>query len=551
MESLSRQSLKRLTAHLSLFIIVLTVAAGNPSVTYGLQSPQEKVDLRAIDRIKEEALNHSQIMEMVGYLTDVIGPRLTGSPSLKKAQEYAADRLRTWGITNAHLEPWGPFGRGWSLQDFTAKMLAPTFSPLIAYPKAWSPGTNGTVRGEVVFLDAKTTSDLDKYKGKLKGRIVLMQPARSVPPDFQPEGHRSTDAELLKLENAEPPHESAQFSMSPEQREAQRASVELTFSKWRLVTSEGAAVVLEPGRGDAGTVYVTSAVIPPAIGAAFDKRPNPWDVNNPFVVPQVVVAAEQYNRIIRLLVRHVPVELEVSINTHFYDQDMMSYNVIGEIPGTDLKDEVVMIGGCIDSWHAGTGATDNAAGAAVALEVMRIIKSLELKPRRTVRIGLWSAEEQGAFGSRAYVAEHFGKRADAVSGQQAAARGGFKPEYEKFSCYFNLDYGTGKIRGIYLQGNEAVRPVFRAWLAPFKDLGASTTSISNIGSDQVSFDEIGLPGFGFIRDYMEGSTRTGHTNMDVYDHVLGDDLKQSAVIAAAFVYNAAMRDEKLPRKPLH
>jgi Zn-dependent M28 family amino/carboxypeptidase len=242
--------------------------------------------------------------------------------------------------------------------------------------------------------------------------------------------------------------------------------------------------------------------------------------------------------------------MEVTIKARFYDQDTMSYNVIGEIPGSDLKDEVVMIGGCIDSWHAGTGATDNAAGVAVALEVMRILKTLDLKPRRTVRIGLWSAEEQGAFGSRAYVAEHFGKRANAAIEQSAPPRLELKTEYEKFSCYFNLDYGTGKIRGIFLQGNEAVRPIFRAWLAPFKDMGASTTSISNIGSDQVSFDEIGLPGFGFIRDFMEGTTRTGHTNMDVYDHVLEDDLKQAAVIAASFIYNAAMRAEKLPRKPL-
>jgi carboxypeptidase Q len=546
MEVLSRQTLEKLKASVSLCILALTVTgAANPGVGYGFQSPQEKIDLNVINRIREEAFNHSQIMEMVGYLTDVIGPRLTGSPNLKNAEEYAANRLREWGAT-AHLEAWGPFGRGWSLEDFTAKMIAPGFSSLIAYPKAWSPGTNGIVRGEVVFLDAKTLNDLAKYKGKLKGKIVLLPPARAVAPNFQPEGRRATDEELLKLANAEPPKDSEHFVMSPEQR----ASAELTFCKWRLVSSEGAAVVLEPGRGDAGTVYVTSAVIPPAIDAPFENRPHPWDMNKPAVVPQVVVAAEQYNRIIRLLSRGIAVELEVSINTRFYDQDTMSYNLIGEILGTDLKDEVVMIGGCIDSWHAGTGATDNAAGAAVALEVMRILKSLDLKPRRTLRIGLWSAEEQGAFGSRAYVAAHFGKRIDAATGQSAPARFEFKPEYEKFSCYFNLDYGTGKIRGIYLQGNAAVRPIFSAWLAPFKDLGASTTSIANIGSDQVSFDEIGLPGFGFIRDFMEGSTRTAHTNMDVYDHVLEDDLKQSAVIAASFVYDAAMRDEKLPRKPL-
>ena len=273
-----------------------------------------------------------------------------------------------------------------------------------------------------------------------------------------------------------------------------------------------------------------------------EQRPQPWDVNKPKVIPQVVVAAEQYNRMIRILGRGVPVELEVNINARFYDDDLMSYNVIGEIPGTDLKDEVVMIGGCLDSWHTGTGATDNAAGAAVALEVMRIIKTLNLKPRRTIRIGLWSAEEQGSFGSRAYVAAHFGK---------LNAGGQFKPEYEKFSGYFNLDYGTGKIRGVYLQGNEAVRPIFAAWLGPFKEMGAATLTINGIGAtDHNSFDAIGLPGFQFLRDFMETNPRTAHTNMDVYDHVLADDLKQSAAIAASFIYQAAIRDDKLPRKVL-
>jgi Zn-dependent M28 family amino/carboxypeptidase len=262
------------------------------------------------------------------------------------------------------------------------------------------------------------------------------------------------------------------------------------------------------------------------------------------VIPQVVVAAEQYNRMVRIMARGIPVEIEVNINTRFYDQDPMSYNVIGEIPGSDLKDEVVMVGGCLDSWHAGTGATDNAAGAAVAMEVVRLIKSLNLKPRRTIRIGLWSAEEQGSFGSKAYVATHFGKRAADGSAQ-------FTPEYEKFSAYFNLDYGTGRIRGVYLQGNENVRPIFSAWLAPFKDIGATTVTINGIGAtDHNSFDALGLPGFQFIRDFMESNTRTAHTNMDVYDHVLEDDLKQSAILATAFIYHAAMRAERLPRKPL-
>jgi carboxypeptidase Q len=524
-----------------LLALALAITGTNPGIV--AQVSQEQIDLSVLNRIKQEELNHSQIMDTVGYLTDVIGPRLTGSPGLKKAQAYALDRLREFGAANAHLEAWGPFGRGWSLEGFTANMLSPQFSPLIAYPKAWSPGTNGTVRGQVVFLDVRTADDLAKYKGKLAGKIVLLTSVRRVEPNFTPLAQRTTDEELLKLANAKPPTQPPQrFQMSPEVRARQ----ELNYQKWQLLYSEGAAVVLEPGAGDGGVVYVTRASIPSPVDTPPEQRPQPWDQNKPRVIPQVVVAAEQYNRMIRVLGRGVPVELEVNINSRFDDQDPMSANVIAEIPGTDLKDEVVMFGGCLDSWTAGTGATDNAAGAAVALEVIRLFKTLNLKPRRTIRIGLWSAEEQGSFGSRAYVAAHFAKP---VTGQNGTLQ--FTPEYEKFSGYFNLDYGTGKIRGVYLQGNEGVRSIFGAWLAPFKDLGAATVTIEGIGAtDHNSFDAVGLPGFQFIRDFMENNTRTAHTNMDVYEHVLEDDLKQSAIILASFVYNAAMRDDKLPRKPL-
>lgn len=523
-----------------LFALSLTIIGPSPRIL--AQLPPEKVDLAVLNRIKQEELSHSQIMETVGYLTDVIGPRLTGSPGLKKAQAYALNRLREFGAVNAHLEAWGPFGRGWSLEGFTANMLSPQFSPLIAYPKAWSPGTNGTVRGQVVFLDVRTADDLAKYKGKLAGKIVLLTSVRRVEPNFTPLAQRTTDEELLKLTNAKPATAPPQrFQMSPEVRARQ----ELNYQKWQLLYSEGAAVVLEPGAGDGGVVYVTRASIPSPVDTPPEQRPQPWDQNKPRVIPQVVVAAEQYNRMIRVLGRGVSVELEVNINSRFDDQDPMSANVIAEIPGTDLKDEVVMFGGCLDSWTAGTGATDNAAGAAVALEVIRLFKTLHLKPRRTIRIGLWSAEEQGSFGSRAYVAAHFAKP---VTGQNGTLQ--FTPEYEKFSGYFNLDYGTGKIRGVYLQGNEGVRSIFGAWLAPFKDLGAATVTIEGIGAtDHNSFDAVGLPGFQFIRDFMENNTRTAHTNMDVYDHVFEDDLKQSAIIAASFVYNAAMRDQKLPRRP--
>jgi len=487
-------------------------------------------------------------MDMVGYLTDVTGPRLTGSPNLKRAEEYARDRLREWGLANAHLESWGPFGRGWSLEGFTANMLSPAFSLLIAYPKAWSPGTNGTIRGEAVFLDVKTSADLDKYKGKLKGKIVLFSPARHVDPLFGPPAQRRTDEELQRLANAQASGQPRPFQPTPEQRAAE----DLSYRKWQLIQSEGAAVVLEPSFRDAGTVYVTSATVPYPSDVPFEKRANAWDLNSPVVTPQVSVAAEQYNRVVRLVARGIPVQLEVNIATRFYNDDPMSYNVIAEIPGTDLKDEVVMIGGCIDSWHAGTGATDNAAGAATVLEVMRILQSLALKPRRTIRIGLWSAEEQGHLGSRAYVAAHLGRRINAADGQPDQVRFEFKPEYEKFDAYFNFDYGTGRIRGVFLQGNVAAQALFRDSLDPVKDLGASTLSIANIGAtDHISFDEIGVPGFQWIRDYMEGSsTRAPHTNMDTYDHVLEDDLKQSAAVAASVVYDLAMRDEKVPRKPL-
>ena len=517
-------------------------------LTAGSAAAQEKTNLDADNQIRDTALNHSQVMEMVGYLTDVTGPRLTGSPNLKRAEEYARDKLRDWGLENAHLEAWGPFGRGWSLEGFTANVVSPRFSPLIAYPKAWSPGTNGMVRGEVVLLDAQTVADVDKYKGKLKGKIVLFSPARHVDPLFDPPAHRQTDEELLRLANAQPSGEPRPFQFTPEQR----LTEELNYRKWQLIQEGGAAVVLQPSYRDAGTIYVTSATIPYPPDVPFEKRAHAWDLSKPVVTPQVNVAAELYNGIVRQVTRGIPVQLEVNIAVRFSDEDLMSYNVIAEIPGTDLKDEVVMVGGSIDSWHSGTGATDNAAGAATALEVVRILQVLKLKPRRTIRIGLWSAEEQGTLGSHAYVAAHLGRKGSASEDGPGRERYEVKPEHEKFDAYFNFDYGSGRIRGLYLQGNEAARPIFRELLEPYKDLGASTLSIADVGAtDHIPFDEVGLPAFQWIRDYMEGdNTRAPHTNMDTYDHVLEDDLKQSAAVAASLIYQLAMRNERIPRKLL-
>jgi len=409
---------------------------------------------------------------------------------------------------------------------------------------------------------------------KLKGAMVLLTEAREVKPHYEALSHRQTDEELLRLADAEPqgaggPGGPGRFRMTDEQRAAQA----LLLKKWLMLQEEGAALVIEPGRGDGGTLFVQSANLAYPQDTPADKRKNVRDKDATMVVPQVVVAVEHYNRIIRMLQRGAPVQLEFNVASKFYDQDLMSYNVVAEIPGTDLKDEVVMLGAHFDSWHTGTGATDNAAGSAVCMEAVRILQSLGLKPRRTIRIGLWSGEEEGLLGSRAYVAEHFGKRlggeqrfgggpppagAQTPPEPQAPPQFELKPEHEKVAGYFNLDNGTGKIRGIYMQGNEEVRSIFRAWFGPFKDMvgttkenAYATLSIANTGgTDHLSYDAVGLPGFQFIQDQIEYETRTHHSNMDVYDRIQEDDMKQASTIMAAFVYNTAMRDKKLPRKPL-
>jgi hypothetical protein len=525
----------------------------------GAQMPvQEKVDLEMMAKIRAEGFERSQVMETISYLTDVYGPRLTGSPNMKKANEWTRDTMAKWGLQNAKLEPWGPFGRGWSLQKFSANVISPNPFPLIAFPKAWTYGTNGPVVGDVVLPDIKTEADFEKYKGKLKNAFILNVLPREVKAQFTPQGVRFTDEELLRLANADPPaagggqrgqgQRGGQGNQAQPQISAQR--------KNEFYLTEGAAALLDIGRvGDGGTIFVGG-------GGSRDK-------DAPRSLPAVTLTVEHYNRLVRMVQKGVPVKIEIDIASRFHDDDLMAYNTVAEIPGTDKKDELVMVGAHLDSWHSGTGATDNAAGCAVAMEAVRILKALGVQPRRTIRVALWSGEEQGLLGSRAYVAEHFGSRPGGQRGGGQGQRGGqgqgagqgqppaqqapltLKPDHAKFSVYFNLDNGTGKIRGVYLQGNEAVRPIFRAWLAPFRDLGASTITISNTGgTDHQSFDGVGLPGFQFIQDEVEYDTRTHHSNMDVYDRIQADDMKQASVIMAAFLYNAAMRDEKLPRKPL-
>ncbi|MFN0108917.1 MAG: M20/M25/M40 family metallo-hydrolase [Blastocatellia bacterium] len=512
----------------------------------------EKVDLEMMKKIRAEGLERSQIMETLSWLTDVNGHRLTGSPGMKAANEWTKNKMAEYGLVNAHLESWGPFGRGWSFDKVSIHVTEPTPYPVIGYPKAWTPGTNGPVVAEAVFLEINTEADFEKYKGKLKGAIALVSPLRPVAAQFKAPAVRYTDEELLKMANDQAEQRGG-GNFSDEQRRQMIQAQQIAGKRNEFLKSEGVAVVVDIDRvGDnvhGGTIFVGS-------GGTRDK-------NAPQALPSVTIAIEHYGRIVRTLQKGKKVKMEIDVKAKFHDEDPMAYNTIAEIPGADKADEVVMLGGHLDSWHAGTGATDNAAGCAVAMEAVRILKALGVQPRRTIRVGLWSGEEQGLMGSRAYVAQHFGAR-QAAAGQAPAAGpgggGGFggpqgpvatKPEHEKFSVYFNLDNGTGKIRGVYLQGNEAARSVFRAWLAPFADLGASTITIRNTGgTDHLAFDGVGLPGFQFIQDEVEYDARTHHSNMDVYDRMQADDMKQAATIMAAFVYNAAMRDEKFPRKPM-
>ena len=539
-----------------------------------------------IERIKDEAMNRSQVMETLSYLTDVIGPRLTASPAMKRSNEWTKDQLTKWGLENAHLEPWGPFGKGWTLQNFSIQVVEPQCIPLIAYPKAWSPGLDGVVTGPVVDLGSiKTEAELDKLKGKLKGAYVLMTPnTLPVPAHFVAEGSRLTDEELLELANAsEPsarrprsrPQTSAPTSASTttptsspaptptpagrnQMSDEDRAILQLNRKKLTFAAEEGAAALLDGSRlGDGGTLFVAQASVPTSgNGGGNARRVSAYDKDAPKILPQITIAKEHYNRLLRMIHQGEILTIKAELAVKF-DDDAEVFNTVAEIPGTDLKDEVVMLGGHMDSWHSGTGATDNAAGVSVGIEAVRILKALDLKPRRTIRIALWSGEEEGLLGSRAYVKEHFGSTESPAGGGGGGGGGGnrpsskivTKPDYDKFSGYFNLDNGTGKIRGIYLQGNEAVRTVFRPWLAPFREMGASTITISNTGgTDHQSFDGIGLPGFQFIQDVIEYDARTHHSNQDVYDRIQADDMKQASAIMAAFILNTANRDEKLPRK---
>jgi hypothetical protein len=576
-------------------------------------------------------------MDTLDYLCNVIGPRLTGSPGGKHANEWTRDTLTSWGLDNAHVEAWGPFGRGWQVRRFSLQVVEPYTIVLNGYPKAWSPGFEKPFDAPVVYIEATKESDLEKYKGKLKGAVVLAGKARDVQARFEPLASRLDDERLEKLASAQPgssammgqpraqtaSERQAQFAESSGRGGAlvnrrrsgadardgdgattQPATGPTTNPSGRrrgfdpfasrllsFVADEGAALIITGSTiGDGGTFFVSGASVPgdnsrstgagaspttepataPTTGPT--ARPRVWAKDAPKIPAQVTLAIEDYNRLARMIQKGEKLKMLVDLQVDFFDDDEMAYNTIAEIPGTDpeLKDQIVMVGAHLDSWHSGTGATDNGVGSACAMEAVRIIKATGLQPRRTIRIGLWTGEEQGLLGSAAYVKKHFGHDPDRASrlqrpqvndpaaGQTSdvsapttrpARRIVKEKDYEKLSVYFNLDNGTGKIRGVYAQGNEPAVPIFKNWLAYFNDLGATTVTLSNTGgTDHQSFDGIDLPGFQFIQDPIEYNSRTHHSNYDVYDRLQADDVKQASTIMAAFVYKAAMMDERFPRK---
>ena len=508
------------------------------------QRTKEPVDTAMMSKIKIEENQNSQVMELVSYLTDVNGPRLTGTPGCRRAEEWAASKMSSWkNVVDAHLEGWGPWGKAWELKRYYANVITEKQTwPLLSYPKAWSPGTDGRITADIILVDVKTDSALETFRGRLKGKFVMTSASREIAPHEKPELVREADSTLLKMANADVDAPDHPFKPSP----AMKTQAAFAYKKAKFFESEGAIGLLSIGYNDGGVMqFVQSAAVPNPPDTPWTRSIKPWSANAPKILPQIVIGAEHYNRLVRMMQKGEHPRIEMDFKEEMPDADS-SFNCIAEIPGTDLKDEIVMLGGHIDSWHGSTGGTDNATGVAACLEALRILSALDVKPRRTIRVGLWSGEEQGEFGSEAYVKRHFGTKDVDTSGK---ATYHLLPGAEKFSAYYNLDNGTGKIRGMYMEGNEALRPIFHEWLVPFTDMGASTLTLRGTGStDHESFNNLGLPGFQFIQDGYEYWSRSWHSTIDSYDRVSEKDLRQQAIIMAAFVYNTAMRDAKLPRK---
>jgi carboxypeptidase Q len=526
---------------------------------YGTQPATEDIDLTMYARIREEGFAHGKVMQFGDALANGIGPRLTGSPNMAKANAWTRDTLTAIGLSNAHLEDWGDFGMGWQQINTWARIVSPDPEPLWMQAAPWSPATNGPVTGEVVYIPLQDASELDHWKGKLKGKVILLGAMRPTPDITEPLFHRYTDEELKEMETAEGqgPHRAGPPQQTIEERLAERARLQrLRTQAMKLFMDEGVIAIITPTRdsadgGGTGIIFDDNG----ANLARDAQKPE-----NAVKIPNAVMMIEHYNRLAHLCEAHVPVTVELNIETKFTGDHEHGFDTVAEIPGTDakLKDQVVMVGGHLDSWISGTGATDNGAGTIVAMEAMRILKALDLKPRRTIRIALWSGEEEGLFGSQGYVKHHFGTFAppnppDAPGTPSFLGHHGAlttTSEWQTLDAYYNLDNGTGKVRGVYTQGNFPIGPIFAQWIAPLKDLGVTTISYRNTGgTDHLSFDAVGLPGFQFIQDPMDYETRTHHSDMDTFDRLHQADLEQAAIVEAIFLWNTSQRDAMMPRKP--
>lgn len=508
------------------------------------QPVTEPLDYRTLTRIRNEGLGRSQVMNHAGWLSDVYGPRLTGTPAISQAADWIAKKFQEWGLSGVHRETF-PFGKGWSLVRFSAHLVEPQVQPLTGYPKTWTPGTTGKVIADVVRVDIGAERDFERYRGKLAGKIVLTQPARDVALLEGTVVHRWTEESLEEARRTPFTTADAFLFAGPPAPQRPRSEPTLQEKIQDFFRAEKVVATFDRGsdqymvrgdnqmswmtqRTDGGTVFI-------AHGGSRDERAGSG-------VPSVTLAVEHYNRMVRVLEKNLPVRVELDVQVQFHDEKGENgFNLIADIPGQDLGDEVVLLGAHLDSYPWATGATDNAAGVSVMMEAMRILRAIGARPRRTIRVGLWGGEENGLLGSRAYVAAHL---ADPRTMS-------LEPEHEKLAAYYNIDNGTGRIRGVWLQGNLAVEPIFRQWLPPLADLGVVTIATRSVrGSDYASFDEVGIPAFQFMQDRLEYNSRTHHSNMDFYDRLQRDDLMQMAVVVATFAYNTAMRSEKLPRNPV-
>jgi hypothetical protein len=477
----------------------------------GAAQSQTPAERNLLARMHSEAFEHSQAQAVFDMLTVTIGPRLTASPAYRRAAEWTRDRLASYGLENARLEPW-QFGRGWTLEKLTVEMIEPRYLALVGYADGWASSTSGEIAAAPVFIGGKSPEEVEALRSKLKGAIVLTQLAmtnfvradRPQPSDpaYVPLSAAYATGVGRGRAPAPPPGPTPAGRIAKSLREA------------------GAAVLVKPSRGEHGTVFVTGR----------DEGPG--------AVPSVTLSAEHYNLIVQMLEQNVPVKLRINLQSKYFDDDGgKAYNVLAELAGADpaVRDEVVMIGAHLDSWHTGTGATDNADGVTTVMEAMRILKVIAARPRRTIRVALWGGEEQGLVGSRAWVKQHL------AGPENAATR-------EKFDVYLNIDNGTGPIYGWYLENREALLSLFDQWLKPLRQFGARRNILEPIGAtDHVSFNEVGVLGFNPIQDYTNYDTRTHHTNMDTADRVEIHDIHEAALVMAWFAYQAAMADHKIPR----